>query len=188
LSLNDRTCEELDASDRQPVPFYPSNLVGTHGVPIIALGHRVHPHSPILVYPCPLLPEGDGVGKLAGVVNPHKTNRVQTLHGGSNELLFLLRIGLGEETVDHVHRIVAEDAHARLPNNLAARDVLDRSGLQEFEDGVGDPGAVDVNAIQANIQAIKAWVAHVILEAVSDCQEARGCVGRTAVGILPNGV
>ena len=48
--------------------------------------------------------------------------------------------------------VVAEDAHARVAHDLAAGDVGHGRG-QQVEDGLRDPGAVDVDAVEHHVDA-----------------------------------
>lgn len=62
------------------------------------------------------------------------------------------------EPHDELHGVVAEHAHARVAHDLPAGHVREVCG-QEVEDGLGDPDAVHVHAVQHYVKATEALVA-----------------------------
>lgn len=72
---------------------------------------------------------------------------VQLGHGGRHKGTLLFVVWRGKHVHDHVHGVVAEYAHAGFTDDLAAWDIWEISG-EQVQDGLRDPVAVDVDAVQ----------------------------------------
>lgn len=86
-------------------------------------------------------------------MHAHEADLVERPHGRLDVPGARLLAGLGPEVHDELHGVVAEDAHAGLADNLAAGHVMGHVGGEEVEDGLGDPDAVDVDAVEHHVGA-----------------------------------
>lgn len=62
------------------------------------------------------------------------------------------------ERDDEIHRVVAEDAHARVAHDLSSRDGIWQWSGEEGEDRLGDPGAVDVDPVKHDVIVFELFI------------------------------
>jgi len=103
-------------------------------------------------------------------VHADEADLVEAAQGGAHGAGLALGRGRGPQRDELVHGVVAENAHARVADDLATGHV-GHVGGQQVEDGLRDPGAVHVDAVKHHVGAGEAGVGlEVLLGGRNRCQ------------------